>query len=410
MKQDEHNPVTARIVPQYTWRPGDGPNRLTWRSAQEWKKQCETMRIDREKHEAELESAGSHVPDMVRDINDRFGEPPRVKQGRKRLPVSGTWPGWYEARDMIAIALGAPEPRWMNGMLWHERDHYPLAGVESAEEIRRLSIPDWPRLEIVKRMLASRERWQRECPDEPASGFGQGLSLTVPGRGPVWGVFYPSFVDLGVYLMGMTRFLTVLAGETELATAAMDLCFKLSTSYMEFLLSVYPERFEALGAFGGDTTAMLSPTLYKPFSAAWDVHLFEYARAKYNLPADIPCNLHSCGASSHLYGPWGEHPYRQNIGTMQTRLIPGHVGRLRKALPDAQLELTIAVPEFDIARVRPDEVHEIVWTSARDAGFRDVHFTVFADVHRPDMLPALERNLPALVEAVEQARREGPKY
>ena len=404
MKQDEHNPVTAGIVPQYTWRPNDGPNRLSWRTAEEWKKKCEAMRLDWDVHEAELERSGSRVPAMVRDINDRFGEPPRVRQARERLPVSGTWPGWYEPRDMIAIAMGAPEPRWMNGMLWHEREQYPLAGVESAAEIRRLRIPDWPGLEIVRRMLASRERWHGECPDEPASGFGLGYPLTIPGRGPVWGVFYPSFVDLGVYLMGMTRFLTVLAGEPELAAAAMDLCFKLSTSYMEFLLSVYQERFEALGAFGGDTTAMLSPALYKPFSAEWDIRLFEYACAKYNLPADIPCNLHSCGASAHLYGLWGEHLCRRNITTMQTRLIPGQVGRLRKALPDTQLELTISVPEFDIVRAKPEEVRDIVHVSAADAGFRDICFRVFADIHRPDMLPALERNLLALVEAVEQAR------
>ena len=307
---------------------------------------------------------------------------------------------------MIAIGLGAREPRWINGVWWHDREHYPLAGVRSAADVARIAVPDWNRLEIVQRMLESRAAWGRAHPDEPLTGFGLTWPLTIPGRGSACGVFYPSFVDLGVYLMGMTRFLGLPAGEPDVADALRDLCFELSTSYTEFLLAVHPEPFEALGGFGGDATALLSPGLYERYSAAWDARLFDFARAEHDLPDDVPCNLHSCGASSHLYDLWGAHPRAGNITTVQTRLIPGRVKPLRENLPGAQLEVTLHPPEFDVVAATPEQVGALLRAAAGEAGFRDIHFAVIAAVHSTDAVPRLERNLAVLAQTMEEIRAD----
>ena len=147
-------------------------------------------------------------------------------------------------------------------------------------------------------MLAKRGQWQRENPGEPASGFGLTYDLNVPGRDPARSVNYPAFVDLGVYLMGLTHFLALLAADAAAPDAFMDLCSELSTDYTEFLLSPKPERFEALCGFGGDATCMLSPGLFERYGAGWDARLLEYARRTHDLPVGAPCNYHSCGASA----------------------------------------------------------------------------------------------------------------
>jgi hypothetical protein len=211
-------------------------------------------------------------------------------------------------------------------------------------------------------------------------------------------------VDLGVYLMGATRFLTVLAGEPELADAFMELCFDLSTSYTEFLLAREPAAFEGLCGFGGDATFFLSPALYPRYSAAWDARLFDHVRRRHGVPATAPCNLHSCGASSHLYGAWESHPCRANITAVQTRLLPGRVGRLRASLPQTQLELTLHPPEFDLASAEPAAIRAVLRTSAADADGRDAHFQFITAAHRPEDLPRLARNAQVVVEEMERIR------
>ena len=55
------------------------------------------------------------------------------------------------------------------------------------------------------------------------------------------------------------------------------------------------------------------------------------------------------------------------------------------------------------------EVRRVLWESARDAGFRDVHFSIQAVAHREEDLPRLEASLTACFEAMaEIAGRIGP--
>ena len=404
--QNGHNEVTAAFGIETTWRQSARPNPCTTDPESRKKQNEEASRADTVFWD-QMEREWGFSLKRLEEFYEEFGTPRAVREARKasQPPPAGSWPGWYEPRDMITMALGGDEPQWINGSLWHDRSRHALDRVESADDMNRLAVPDWPSVPAVQRMLAARDQWQAAHPEEPPSGLGTAYDLTIPGRPLAHSINYPSFVDLGVFLMGMTRFLTILAGEPELADAFLDKCFAMSTGYVDFLLSLKPEKFEALCGFGGDTTCMLSPSLYPRYGAAWDVRLFDHVRQTHQTPDDLPCNLHSCGPSAHLYGLWGQHPRRRNVTTVQTRLLPGKVRELRQNLPDTQLELTIALPHFDAAKAAPDALKKLLLESARDAANRDLHLVIVMAAHRPEDLQQVTRNAAACREAMEQIRR-----
>jgi len=348
----------------------------------------------RERWAEQMAREGRTIWQVTEEINQRFGMPKlrRQMEATGRLPSLGTW-NWYDARFMIAECLGAPPPEWddQTHSWWQERTHY-MDTVRSVADVRAIPIPDWPRTKPVARMLASHARWMEAFPDD-GGGWGITYYLTLPGGGAVKSINYPAFVDLGLFLMGATRFLEILGGDREMADALMDKCFELSTSYTEFILSLKEESFDALCGFGGDVTCMLSPRLFDRYGASWDARLFEYVQKVHHAPADIPCNYHSCGPSVHLYEKWGRHPHRQNITTLQTRLMPGTVRKLRENMPDTYLELTIHPQHFDLAEQPPERVAAVLWETARDAGFHDLHITLIAVAHEPKQLDRLETSL-----------------
>ena len=400
-----HNEITAGIWVQYAWHRHEGPNPVAWRRADEWEAAKQAEGRAWERLMAVVRRAAPSLEPAVQSLNERFGKPRCVREQRAKRAAAtpSTWPGWYEPRDTIAIAMGAPEPLRMNNMWWHDREHYALQYISSVRELARLKVPDWGRVECLQRMLDSRSRWQRERPAEPPPASGvMWDELAIPGRGEASTICYPSYVDMGLYLMGATRFMTVLGGEPALADAFLDLCFELGTSYTEFLLALKPEPFEGLTGFGGDATFFLSPALYDRYTAAWDARLFDHVRARHGLPATMPCNLHSCGASAHLYECWGRHPCLANVTAMQPRLIPGQVGRLRASLPDVELELTLHPPEFDLATAEPEAIRDVLRTSAAAAGERDVHFGFIVTAQRPEDLPRVARNVQTCVEEMER--------
>jgi len=134
----------------------------------------------------------------------------------------------------------------------------------------------------------------------------------------------------------------------------------------------------------------LSPRLFERYGLAWDARLFDYVQKTHHTPDGIPCNYHSCGPSLHLYERWGRHPHQRNITTIQTRLLPGTVKRLRQSLPETYLEMTIHPQHFDLAENTPERIAEVLWETARDAGLRDLHFTLIAAAHEPAHLDRLE--------------------
>ena len=405
MNSAPHNEVTATFFFQPTWVSNRALNPLSWQSAKEWKKLQEAL----QKAE-DAESSISTIRASVSAFNEMYDTPQCVREAKSRRPPESpsTWPGWYGVSDMISIALGAPEPQWRDGYWWSEREKCPLQWVNSPADVAKLRVPDWGSVDIISRMLKSREQWQWECSDEPLGHLADILDITVPGQGMVQAVCYPAFVDLGIYLMGMTHFLTILGGEPETADAFMDFCFKLSTSYVDFLLRQQPEHFSGLFGFGGDGTCMLSPGLYDRYGAAWDDRLFKYVCNRYVLPDDIPCNLHSCGPSSHLYERWGKHPCNRKIAMMQTRLMPGQVGKLRASLPAAELQLTLHPPHFDVISANSCELREVLWNSALDAGQYNIHFDIYAVVHRVEDIWKVEQNLQVCNDVILEIRKLMP--
>lgn len=144
----------------------------------------------------------------------------------------------------------------------------PLGIFESPEEIRAVTVPDWESLPQVEEMLLSRKTWRLAFPNDPVE-FANVVHRLAKNGQMLQSAAYPSFVDLGMFLIGTTRFLTELGLQSELADALMDKCLELSTSYVEFLLSIEKRELEFLVGFAGDATCMLSPDLYDRYSASW---------------------------------------------------------------------------------------------------------------------------------------------
>jgi hypothetical protein len=377
--------IYAQFVFDPAWRCSSMPNPNTWSSVTYIQDKRNAV-LEEERFKSELEAQGLPIHRICCELNQEFAYP--------SLPPSSEWPGSYGARDMIATAAGAPEPRWENGNWWHERDHYPLSADIKKSDIERLKVTDWKQIPAVSNMIASCRDWAAGHPAENPSLISTiGFPCFIPAYG--WRMFinYPSFVDIGIYLMGMTEFLTMVAIDPDTADCLMDKCFEFSTSYTDFLLKEQPETFGLLGGFGGDTTCMLSPALYPRFGLAWDLRLWKHVRQKHGIPDDLPCNLHSCGVSNHLYDSWANHPCWERIAIMQTRLIPGAVGKLRESLPRTHLELTIHPPQFDLVRASHDEIKEILISSINEAAGEvtlKLHFVITSEAAIKQAMQAME--------------------
>lgn len=345
--------------------------------------------------------AQSGFPDflqLISRLNRQFSR--RSDDGREEdnqppsPPPSPRW-HWYDARYMIATALGAPEPEWdgSSNSWWMDREEgTPLSKVESADQIAAIPIPDWEYLPQVQRMLKSRRRWQKVFPFDPLEFDNLGRQFIMKEKILDF-IAYPAYIDMGIFLIGTTRFFTEIGLQSDIADALMHKCFELSTSFVDFLNTIDNRKLELLVGFAGDATCMLSPTLYKKYSADWDYRLFRFAEREHGASRDLPCNLHSCGPSDHLYESWGKHHYLENIITMQTRLIPGTVHKLRKNMPYTDLQLTIHPQHFDISKAEPEEVERVLKETIEGAEGRDLALKVFAVAHKPEDVKFIHTNL-----------------
>ena len=365
--------------------PRDSVAAMKRRAAEEFRVREEVLRS--------LEGQGSKLFEIVEAINSELSLPRAERAEAAELPwwkkysheAQWTWAG---AHEIIAEYLGAPEPIWDEGShsWWQDRERH-LQWVQSPADVARIKVPDWRTTAPVIRMLEARERWNEAFPEKP-------VEASSPG--------YPAFVDLGMYVVGTTRFFTIIGGEPELAKALMDKCFELGSSYAEFLRTLAPEADHPpdLVGFGGDACCLLSPPMYEKYGIGFDLTLLEYLKETFGIPDDQPCNMHSCGPSAHLYDAWGRHPYRDNITVMQTRFLPGTIAKLRHCLPGTRLELTFHPQHYDFLQKTPEEIKEIIWEAARDAEFRDLCFTVIVAANQPADLPTIETNLQVCYETV----------
>ena len=263
----------------YVWMPG---MMLTWvtlphpdpRTSVEAMRQraAENPRVQEEVVRA-IEAQGSGLFKVVEAINAELSVPkalrvpPAAMPWWKKFEHEVRW-NWYGAQEVIAECLGAPEPAWdeRSSSWWQDHEHH-LTWVQSAADVARIEVPDWKNTASVAKMWAAYERWNQAFPDRPAVVGGPG---------------YSSFADMGPYVVGTSRFFTILGGEPEFADALMDKCLELSWSYAEFIRSLRPVETEGVKqvGLGGDTMCLLSPRLYEKYGIGSDIRLFEYFKKK----------------------------------------------------------------------------------------------------------------------------------
>ena len=404
-QQEPTNRITASVAFQPTWMPRSYPDPKA--DVPTLRKQAEEAIRLGEQAAQTIKGAGHTIYDIVSRVNAQFGSPtPRPPQAAKGNGKPHWRWEWYEPSPFVATALGGPDPEWdaATGSWQMYKGYTVLDWVETPEDVARIPVPDWGETQMAEDMVTSMERWKEAFPHSPPKDVAS-FALRLPGNKQLHFKGCASFIDLGIYLFGMVRFLQILAGEPDLAEALMQKCFALNTSYGEWWQSLDDAEFEGLIGFAGDVASLLSPHLYWKYSVDWDVMIFDHFRDLYKAGEDMPCNLHSCGPSPHLYSMWGRHPHRDNIQTMQTRLLPGHARALRENLPHTYLQLTIHPQHYDISQHTPDEFRTTFQQVVRDVECRDAHFVVFAVAHEPDQIRMLEANLETLHDAMAEINR-----
>lgn len=281
----------------------------------------------------------------------------------------------HDGRNVIAAAFGASHPEWdgLSGSFRIPGNAHPLSGLRTAAEVEALPLPDWDANPLVRE---NRKKWE-----EFLRLAGPEESRTVPlnwtelhWSHPCTGARYrmscfPTFLDLGSFLMGTDAFLMALASDPELSRALLSKFFRLSAGYAEAMRRLYARDLTAWGSLGGDNSCLVSPGMYREYAMAFD----GMVRGRCG---DLPRNLHSCGASAHLYGVWAGYPERERIVLMQTRAVPGAMKPLRVSLPRTYVQLTIHQPQFDFEGESPERVKDLVWDLAEAMEFRDASLTV----------------------------------
>jgi len=232
----------------------------------------------------------------------------------------------HDGRNVIAMAFGAAYPEWNeeSGAFVIPGNAHPLAGLDRVEDVARLPLPDWDRNPLVRE---SRRLW-----DEVKLRVGAETASKMPLNYTefTWREYrmsvFPTFLDLGGFLMGATEFMTALASDPDLGMALLEKCFALSASYSDCMCRLYNRPRTSWCTLGGDNSCLVSPAMYREHAMPFDALVREKC-------GNLPRNLHSCGASRHLYEVWKEYPERERIVLMQTRAIPGAMAPLRASLP-----------------------------------------------------------------------------
>jgi hypothetical protein len=303
----------------------------------------------------------------------------------------------HDGRLICAAAFGAPHPRWdeRTGAFWPNSATPVWSGITTLRDVEELPIPEWAENPLVIENMRQWAEVQRVVGPPKARQMPLNWTESVwqhPVTGRQYRFWaYPTFVDLGGFLMESSRFMTCLAGEPELAYALLHKCFTLSASLTDFMRRVYGRPMAEWGSLGGDNSCLLSPAMYRQYAMTFDAMVRRVC-------GNVPRNLHSCGASGHLYEVWEEYPEREQIVLMQTRALPGKMKPLRQSLPETYIQLTLHQPQVDFERETPERIREIVWQCAEDLDFRDMSITVlFSTVNG-----GCKDNLAAFYQAIDE--------
>jgi len=280
----------------------------------------------------------------------------------------------HDGRVICATAFGASYPRWdsLSGSFWLDDKSHVWEGI-SAKELESLPMPDWSKNQLVQESIQKWNEVRSRVGDEQAQHLPlpwTELEWTHPATGQSYYFsVFPTFLDLGSFLMGSSDFLIALASDPELADVLLRKCFEISASYSDFMCDLYNRPRTAWGSMGGDNSCLVSTDMYRQYAMAFDRLVTEKC-------GNLPCNLHSCGDSRHLYEVFGEYPEKEGIVLMQTRAVPNLMKQLRKSLPHTYIQLTIHQPQIDFERESPSHIKELVWQFAEDCEFRDMSIDV----------------------------------
>jgi len=321
-----------------------------------------------------IESTNPFITDLD-EIAEKNAKKSRVLYERypdlplgEKNPVPKYFVQGHSPGIVCATSYGASYPIWDPdmGCFWPVEEKPVWSDIKTVADVEKIKAPNWEENPLIQEMLQRYEELQCRTKYDTE----QMLLNEWPWKNPNTGDEYRfwlfiSFIDLGGYLLGNTEFITLLALEHELAHALMLKCFEISVSYSEFLQKTFNRDLTAYANLGGDNSCLYSPEMYREYGMAFDEMLIE----KYG---ELPCNLHSCGPSPHLYDLWPEYSNYENIVIMQTRALPDEIGRLRKALPNTYLTMYMFAPQIDLENEDIERVREIVWKFAEGAEFRDL--------------------------------------
>jgi len=328
-------------------------------------------------------------------LYDRY---PDLPLGRKD-PVPKYFVQEHDPRIVTAVAYGASYPIWDSaiGSFWPVQEPPVWEWVKTVADVEKIQLPDWENNRLIQEMQLKHQEMQSKTRyqfDSEQVSFNE-LPFKNPNTGRTFRFcMFMTFIDLGGYLLGSTRFMELLALDHELARALMKKCFQISASFSDFMRSTFDQHQTGFASLGGDNACMLSPEMYREYAIAFDSMVIEKC-------GNLPCNLHSCGPSPHLYEIWTEYDNIDNIVLMQTRAVPGETKRLRQALPDTYLMITMMAPQIDFENEQPSHINDLVWQFAHDAGYRDLQISAF--ISRPG--DKTDRNVRAFYNAIEAVNR-----
>ncbi|MBN2455866.1 MAG: hypothetical protein JXB29_04915 [Sedimentisphaerales bacterium] len=343
--------------------------------------------------ETDIDELVEHTIKKNKLLYERFPELPLgEREPQPSCPIL-----LYDRRIVIAAAYGESAFVWnaQTASFWVDKNFGPWKGFNDVSSVLKVEVPDWENVGLVQEMLAKWEQVREKTDDSIYDNAIEWLDFD--WQNPYTGRKYrfsddASFIDLGLFLCGSTEFFTILAAGPQLAQAMLEKCFELSTSYSSFLRGVFNrQKVTAFSSLGGDNSCNLSGQMYRQYAMAYDA-------MRVKRYGNLPCNLHSCGPSSHLYEVWSTYPNRDNIVLMQTRGIPGQLHKLKKALPNTFLQITIHQPQFDFENESPENIQKIVEHYAKEAGYQNLELVVVVN----QATEKVDRNIRSFYEVIGQ--------
>ena len=277
----------------------------------------------------------------------------------------------YDGRIVAACAFGGKHPSWAKDMdcYWLDKSVGVLGHISSAREIAGIKVPNWEDSPLLD------ETFERYEKDKSSAYFKNGRASYPWTLMANHFVAYMSVVDLAPFLFGDTEFFSIMAEDDDFTFALLDKCYEIATSYAEYNVKCFGIDTSGMGwaSLGGDYSCVLSPGYYEKYIKPYDMRRLKESKEN-NLNS---VNLHSCGASAHLYGVWEKYPHKESIVTMQTRGIEGRLAHLRRCLPHTSIQLALHQPQCDFENVASGEIERIVKAYAQEAGYANLALVAY---------------------------------